>query len=118
MFNKFITLLAILCSLIYLNQAKPYGGYGNYGYGFPNMYGGYGGMPGYATKPYNTGLGYGNNIGYGFPNPMGYQHGLMSYGFGNNLNKHKGYLGNSYGGYGGYNNYNRPYGSGLFGFLG
>lgn len=49
---------------------------------------------------------------------MGYQNGLMSYGFGNNLNKHKGYLGNSGYGGGAYGSpYNR-YGNGLFGFLG
>ena len=47
---------------------------------------------------------------------MGYQSGLMSYGFGNNLNKHKGHIGNSYGGYG--SPYNRFGNGGLFGFLG
>jgi len=119
--KSLICSFVILSSLIYLNQAKPYGGYGaaNYGYGFPSMYGGggYPSNPGWATKPYGGALG-GSNLGYGFPNPMGYQNGLMTLGFGNNLNKHKGYMGNSYGGLNSPYGYNRPYGNGLFGFLG
>lgn len=52
--NKLICFFIVLFCLIYLNQAKPYGGYGNnIGYGFPSMYGGYGGgggLPGIWYK--------------------------------------------------------------------